>query len=99
MARKRIWIEEGCIHCGWCHNLAPAVFLADGSGTRIAGAVRSDGITSDNRGERSPLRHGRLPADELAFMPFIADGCPAHVIHLDGWSGVGVADPGVAIGR
>lgn len=95
MPNRRIWIEDGCIHCGWCQNLMPQVFIADAAGTRILGAARSDGITSDNRSERSPLRRGRLPADELAFVPFVADGCPTHVIHLDGWSGVGVADPGL----
>ncbi len=96
---QRIWIEDGCIQCGWCHNLLPQVFLMDASGTRIVGAVRQDGVTSDNRVERSPLRSGRVPAEELTFLPFVADGCPARVINLMGWSELGVADPAGAINR
>ncbi len=99
MAKRRIWIEDGCIHCGWCQHLVPAVFVAADDGTRIVGTARQDGITSNNRSERSPLRAGRLPTDEIDFMPFVADGCPARVIHLDGWSGLGVADPALAPSR
>lgn len=92
MQRKGIWIDHGCIHCFWCQNLMPQVFLAHESGTQIAGDLRDDGVTSDNRGERSPLRTSMISAEELNFVPFIADGCPVHVIHLEGaWSDLGVA--------
>lgn len=71
----------------------PQVFLAHEAGTQIAGDLRDDGVTSDNRGERSPLRTAMISAEELNFVPFIADGCPVHVIHLEGaWSDLGVAE-------
>lgn len=95
---RRVWIAEGCIHCYWCQNLAPLVFLAGEQGTRIAGEVRVDGITSDNRQEQSPLRVDVLSESDFTFLPFVADGCPVQVIHLDGaWSRLGVADPGLTV--
>jgi hypothetical protein len=95
---RRVWIAEGCIHCYWCQNLAPLVFLAGEQSTLIAGPVRLDGKTSDNRREHSALRLDILSEADFAFMPFIADGCPAHVIHLEGdWNELGVADPGLAV--
>ena len=70
----------------------PQVFLAHETGTQIAGEAREDGVTSDNRGERSPLRTAMISSEELNFVPFIADGCPVQVIHLEGaWSDLGVA--------
>jgi ferredoxin len=97
-ASQRIWIESGCIQCGWCQNLAPQVFLSGMTGTLVQGSAREDGVTSDNACERSPLRASVLAAEELAFLPFVADGCPVRVIHLDGgWSNVGVADPAATI--
>jgi ferredoxin len=91
MQRKRIWIDHGCIHCFWCQNLMPQVFLAHETGTQIAGEAREDGVTSDNLGERSPLRTAMISPEELNFVPFIADGCPVQVIHLEGdWSDLGV---------
>jgi len=95
-----IWIAPGCIHCYWCSNLAPAIFIPDTEGTTIASAMRVDGQRSDNRAEHSPLRADTIAPQELAFMPFIADGCPVHVIHLEGdWSELGVADPTLEILR
>lgn len=95
---RRVWIAEGCIHCFWCQNLAPQVFQFGDGGTRIAGDVRVDGKTSDNRRELSPLRTDALSEADFAFLPFVADGCPVHVIHLDGgWSDLGVADPALVV--
>ena len=31
----RVWIEEGCISCKVCEDLAPQVFLVDGDGTCV----------------------------------------------------------------
>jgi ferredoxin len=91
---RRVWIAEGCIHCYWCQNLAPLVFQAGENSTTITGAVRVDGLTSTNGREQSALRTDVLSEGDFAFMPFIADGCPVQVIHLDGdWDKIGVADP------
>jgi ferredoxin len=32
---RRVWIEEGCISCKVCEDLAPQVFEVDGDGTCI----------------------------------------------------------------
>jgi hypothetical protein len=70
----------------------PQVFLAHETGTQIAGEAREDRVTSDNRRERSPLRATVISTEDLNFVPFIADGCPVQVIHLEGaWSDLGVA--------
>jgi ferredoxin len=95
---RRVWIAEGCIQCTWCHNLAPLVFQAGEESTCITGEVRVDGKTSDNRREQSALRTDVLSESELNFLPFIADGCPVQVIHLDGaWNELGVADPSLTV--
>ncbi len=36
---RRVWIEEGCISCKVCEDLAPQVFQVDGDDTCI---VRKD---------------------------------------------------------
>lgn len=79
----RVWIEPGCIRCGWCSDLAPEVFQgSERHETRINGAIRSDGMTDDNRAARSLLLRPLLE-QQAEFMEFVADGCPAHVIKLD----------------
>ncbi|HEX3135097.1 MAG TPA: hypothetical protein VHX44_16145 [Planctomycetota bacterium] len=91
--QRRVWIAEGCIHCYWCQNLAPLVFLAGEQSTTIAGGVRVDGQTSDNCREHSALRTDILSEADFTFLPFVADGCPVQVIRLEGaWNEVGVAD-------
>lgn len=98
--KRRIWIESGCIHCFWCQNLAPAIFVTGEGGTQISAEVRKDGVTSDNRRENSPLRTDVLSPEDLDFVPFVADGCPVRVIHLEGaWNDLGVADPGLKISQ
>lgn len=96
--QRRVWIAEGCIHCYWCQNLAPLVFQAGDQGTVIAGGVRVDGSTTDNRREQAALRTDVLSEGDLSFLPFVADGCPVQVIRLDGaWNHLGVADPGLVV--
>jgi ferredoxin len=34
-AIKKVWIEEGCISCKVCEDLAPQVFTVDGDATCI----------------------------------------------------------------
>ena len=92
--QRRVWIAEGCIHCYWCQNLSPLVFLTGEQSTTIAGGVRVDGLTSDNRREHSALRIDILSEEDFVFLPFVADGCPVQVIRLEGaWNELGVADP------
>jgi ferredoxin len=80
----RVWIEEGCIQCGWCSDLVPEVFLVTRENRcEIRAEARLDGATDDNRVTRAPLRVTRNGAD-ATFMEFVAAGCPAAVIKLGG---------------
>lgn len=85
----RIWIDEGCILCSWCQNLAPEIFIFDGHGTEIRAEVRVDHRRSANRRERSPLTPAAMAAINEPFIQFIADGCPPQVIRLLPISDVG----------
>lgn len=80
--KTAIWIDEGCIQCGWCQNLEPAIFFVDEGGCVILADARRDGIQGHNRDEHSLLPLGRLDAEGVIFMRFIADGCPVQVIKL-----------------
>lgn len=79
---RQVWIETGCITCGWCSDLIPDVFAArvDGSSV-IRGEVRVDGRTDRNQRKTSPLRKPLSGAD-AEFIQFVADGCPPRVIRF-----------------
>jgi len=82
-AIRRVWIEPGCIACGWCTDLVPAIFIVgEGKACVIAAAARKDGSRGANRREKSPLKRMLTRAD-AEFLCFVADGCPAKVIKLD----------------
>ncbi len=79
----RVWVDPGCTSCGWCGQLAPAVFQVGQHGSEISAAVRCDGSSDDNWEHRSPLRENAIDAAEVRFLHFVAAGCPAQVIHVD----------------
>ena len=80
---KRVWIEPGCIACGWCTDLMPTIFVVGaGKACVIAASARKDGSRGANRREKSALKQG-LTGAEADFLSFVADGCPAKVIKLD----------------
>jgi ferredoxin len=81
-----IWIEEGCIQCGWCENLEPVVFQITARGCEIRTSARRDGGSGPNRAERSTLRPDALDGPATTFLRFIADGCPVQVIRFTGIS-------------
>jgi ferredoxin len=75
-----VWIEEGCIACSACVDVAPEVFAMDaGDGCLISGAARLDGLNSDNMAERSPLRPeiAAINADQIQEAVI---GCPTECI-------------------
>jgi len=75
-----IWIDEGCIACAACVDVAPEVFALDaGDGCLVAGAARVDGKDSDNHAERSPLKPGIDEIHATAIAEAIA-GCPTECI-------------------
>lgn len=77
---RRVWIELGCIQCGWCTDLIPAVFSVSASHRCvIRGEVLADGRTTPNRDERRHLA-APLLEDDARYLDFVAAGCPANVI-------------------
>lgn len=80
---RRIWIDEGCIACGWCGDLLPTVFTRGTDGkSQILGLIRRDKTTDDNGTALSPLRQP-IVEQEAEFLAFVAAGCPPHVINLE----------------
>lgn len=76
---KSVRIEEGCLVCGACEVIAPAVFRTDPKGAVVLGDVREDGITSTNAG-LSPLNEDARRLD--AAIREAADSCCVEAISL-----------------
>lgn len=82
MTIKRVWIEEGCILCNACEADCPDVFLVLDTTCVIKGAVREDGLESENRDEKSPLR-AEAQISMAEGIKSAASGCPVEVIHYE----------------
>ncbi len=75
-----IWIDEGCIACSACVDVAPEIFALDaGDGCLVSGAARADGVNSSNLIERSPLRPEFAEGNAAAIQDALA-GCPTGCI-------------------
>jgi ferredoxin len=83
MARTAIWINEGCIQCFWCQNLEPEVFSVTADGCEIRAEARTDRRANPNRSEHASLNDGLVTEENIGFVQFVADGCPAHVIMIE----------------
>ena len=42
MAKKKVWIEEGCTACGLCEDICPEVFKVEDVATVIEGVNYAD---------------------------------------------------------
>jgi ferredoxin len=82
MAIKTVWIDEGCIVCNACDAECPDVFLVTDSTCMILADVREDGIESENRDERSPLKAAAAASFEDSIRA-VATGCPVEVIKIE----------------
>jgi ferredoxin len=82
MAITKVWIEEGCIVCNACEAECPDVFHVTDTSCNINGAVRKDGVDSENREEMSELNDDvqESLADSIVAA---AAGCPVEVIKYD----------------
>ena len=89
LTMAQVWIEDGCIQCGWCQNLEPRVFLVSERGCEIVADARIDGRTDDNRLLHAALRADALDDEAVNYLAFVAGGCPTEVIHL---AGIAAAD-------
>lgn len=75
-----IWIDDGCIACGACVDIAPEIFAMDaGDGCLISSAARADGKDGDNAAERSPLRPEMAEANAEQIREAV-EGCPTECI-------------------
>jgi len=82
MAITKVWIEEGCIVCNACEAECPEVFKVTDSSCNVLGAVREDGVDSENRDEKSPLS-GSNGTDLEAAIEAAMAGCPVEVIKVE----------------
>ena len=78
-----IWIEDGCIACSACIDVAPEIFAMDaGDGCLVVAAARVDGRDSTNRSERSPLRPEVAAYNRIAIEDAI-NGCPVACLRME----------------
>lgn len=77
-----IWIDEGCISCGACVDVAPEIFALDaGDGCLVRGEARVDGKDTTNLAERSPLRPEIAEANAVQLQDAVT-GCPTECIKM-----------------
>jgi ferredoxin len=70
MAIRRVWIEEGCISCNLCEDLAPEVF-----------EVPAGETSRTKKGHEKLLKSGDPALDER--VQEAADSCPVEVIQVE----------------
>ena len=77
-----IWIDDGCISCGACVDVAPEIFALDaGDGCLVRGEARVDGKDTTNLAERSQLRPGIAEANAIQLQDAVT-GCPTECIKM-----------------
>lgn len=77
-----IWIDEGCISCGACVDVAPEIFALDaGDGCLVRGEARVDGKDTTNLVERSLLRPEIAEANAVQLQDAVT-GCPTECIKM-----------------
>jgi ferredoxin len=75
-----VWIDETCIACGACADVAPDLFATDSSGAVIVrGEARVDGRDGPNLAERSPLRDEVAARNQQQLQDAI-QGCPTEAV-------------------
>lgn len=91
----KVWIEEDCITCDACQDIAPEVFEVTDETSKILAAVRTDGALDRNTG-KAPLA-GDFGAQYGELILEASDACPVEIIKYelvtDGADVVEVAAP------
>ena len=74
-----VWVEEGCITCDACQEIAPDVFEVQDDSSFIVAAARVDGGFDSNESTKSALKDeiGSSMYDDILDA---VDGCPVEVI-------------------
>ncbi|MDG1548522.1 MAG: ferredoxin, partial [Candidatus Poseidoniaceae archaeon] len=74
----KVWIEEDCITCDACQDIAPEVFEVTDETSMILAAVRTDGTLDRNTG-KAPLV-GDIGAEYGELILEASDACPVEII-------------------
>jgi len=82
MAIIKVWIDEGCIVCNACEAECADVFHVTDDTCVINAAVRLDGLTTENRDEKAPLKADLGVSLETQIVA-AASGCPVNVIKFE----------------
>ena len=77
----KVWIDDDCITCDACQDIAPEVFEVTDETSQILAAVRLDGAFDRNEG-KSPLT-GDLGAQYADIILEAAEACPVEVIKFE----------------
>ena len=77
----KVWIEEDCITCDACQDIAPEVFEVTDETSMILAAVRTDGTLDRNTG-KAPLV-GDIGAEYGELILEASDACPVEIIKFE----------------
>ena len=77
----KVWIEEDCITCDACQDIAPEVFEVTDETSKILAAVRTDGTFDRNTG-KAPLA-GEFGAQYGELILEASEACPVEIIKFE----------------